>query len=173
MLQVNIKGTVQTGDPPAALLKCNQLKKPKMPRPITKGRVTFVGVCVLLALHFSHFLEIPVEFDNLGSIKEEANEIQNSYDFIVVGGGQSGLTVANRLSEDSKSSYLFLLFLMPADRSLIDVSSAQILSWSLNTDISTTMTPALHALSSRLITRIANSTTQSSCTTIPQSPNCS
>lgn len=43
-------------------------------------------------------------------VKRSTNELRNSYDYIVLGGGTSGLTVANRLSEDSsrKQSHLVL-----------------------------------------------------------------
>src|ERR1700761_4067582 len=39
-------------------------------------------------------------------LKHHANETYAEYDFIIVGGGQSGLVVANRLSESGKHTVL-------------------------------------------------------------------
>jgi len=47
-----------------------------------------------------------VIYDGLsGNNANEANVAGQSFDYIVVGGGLSGLTVANRLSEDSSREY--------------------------------------------------------------------
>ena len=35
-------------------------------------------------------------------------ELSQSYDYIVIGGGTSGLTVADRLTEDTRSAFLFI-----------------------------------------------------------------
>ena len=38
-----------------------------------------------------------------GEVKRSVKELRNSYDYVVIGGGTSGLVVANRLSEDRSS----------------------------------------------------------------------
>ena len=45
----------------------------------------------------------PTTFRQIASIKRSAAEISDSYDYVIIGGGQSGLVVANRLSEDPTS----------------------------------------------------------------------
>lgn len=53
-----------------------------------------------------------VIYDGLGGNNaNEANVAGQSFDYIVVGGGLSGLTVANRLSEDSSRELICLYFL--------------------------------------------------------------
>ena len=39
--------------------------------------------------------------------KRQSIELNATYDYVVIGGGQSGLTVADRLSEDSTSTSPF------------------------------------------------------------------
>ena len=39
-------------------------------------------------------------FSEASNIKRHSTELDDEYDFIIVGGGTSGLVVANRLTED-------------------------------------------------------------------------
>jgi hypothetical protein len=45
----------------------------------------------------------------LGTVVEHQEDLRPFYDYVVVGGGTSGLVVSNRLSEDPKSSYPAIL----------------------------------------------------------------
>jgi hypothetical protein len=49
----------------------------------------------------SNCLCLPVT--EIAQIRRDVTELNDSYDYIVVGGGTSGLTVANRLSADGTS----------------------------------------------------------------------
>jgi hypothetical protein len=42
----------------------------------------------------------------LAQVKRSVHELQDSYDYVIIGGGTSGLTVANRLTEDPDSKII-------------------------------------------------------------------
>lgn len=49
-------------------------------------------------------------------VKRDASElIADEYDYVIIGGGTSGLTVGDRLSEDGKSQWVFILRSMHAN----------------------------------------------------------
>ena len=56
---------------------------------------------LVLSCLISTCLSLPVT--EIAQVKRHASELNDSYDYIVVGGGTSGLTVADRLSTDGTS----------------------------------------------------------------------
>ncbi|KAH8653230.1 alcohol oxidase [Tricladium varicosporioides] len=50
----------------------------------------------------------PTSFQTIAHLKRAASELEASYDYIIIGGGQSGLTVADRLTEDPKKTVLVI-----------------------------------------------------------------
>lgn len=43
-----------------------------------------------------------------GEIKRSVNDLHSTYDYVIIGGGTSGLTVANRLSENPSRKHVLL-----------------------------------------------------------------
>ena len=61
-----------------------------------------VGVMLLLSFT-SICISSPTNFREKAIIKRSASELADSYDYVIIGGGQSGMVVANRLTEDPSS----------------------------------------------------------------------
>lgn len=51
-----------------------------------------------------------------GQVKHTTADLYDSYDYVVVGGGTSGLVVANRLSEDPSSELASKVLILEARR---------------------------------------------------------
>ncbi|KAF8864555.1 hypothetical protein BDZ45DRAFT_737117 [Acephala macrosclerotiorum] len=65
---------------------------------------------VCLLTFFSFFLSFATSHlvQSIANVKTRADQLESSYDYITVGGGTSGLTVADRLTEDGTKTVLVL-----------------------------------------------------------------
>lgn len=82
-----------------------QQSSKKLKMIITSSSCLFWIVLQLLGI-LNICTAFPVSFRNIATIKRSAADIDSCYDYIIVGGGTSGLTVADRLTEDGTSEQL-------------------------------------------------------------------
>ncbi len=68
--------------------------------------IILVSLTVLASLVHTG-LAIPAAAGS-ATILSRADDIKESYDYVIVGGGTSGLTVADRLTEDGKTTVLVI-----------------------------------------------------------------
>lgn len=78
------------------------------PMYILQSFLPFLGILVEIALGS------PRNLQTIASVKRTTSETKASYDYIIIGGGQSGLTVADRLTEDPTSiSFIISPYFLP------------------------------------------------------------
>ncbi|KAL8814961.1 MAG: hypothetical protein Q9223_005860 [Gallowayella weberi] len=68
--------------------------------------VGYLAVVVLFFVHVGLVFSQPLV--NRATIVDSASALRQQYDYVIVGGGTSGLTVANRLTKDSSVSVLVI-----------------------------------------------------------------
>lgn len=49
----------------------------------------------------------PIQLTSRAVIVDDISTLSAQYDYVIIGGGTSGLTVADRLTENPKSTYLY------------------------------------------------------------------
>lgn len=60
---------------------------------------------LLLPLLIGSFVSCsPIDLAERAVLVEKVSNLQKDYDYVIIGGGTSGLTVANRLTENPKST---------------------------------------------------------------------
>ena len=79
------------------------------PTVLLPGTMMFSFTCVLTILAFvsSPLLSSAREL-KAGKILLNGRDVEREYDYIIVGGGTAGLTVADRLSENDKTTLLVI-----------------------------------------------------------------